>query len=314
MTKELLEALSRLDTLLHTQEPMTSAVHKVLLGELPRMLRWEAGCRQSADPLAIYHMRVSSRRIRSLIRLFRPYFLKKQVKPIRVGLRMLSSRLGTVRDLDVFQETIQSLLEESIGEVDFLARMKEQLFEARCEPARELQIFMRSEEYQGTLQAIRNFLRAEPLEPMLKAGSPYELRHLLPITVQQQLAKVYSYDAWLNSGDIQTLHDLRIEIKGLRYILTFFSEVLGPTSRLFIAELKRIQDNLGVLSDISSAQDISVSLRENQTVWGSDTDFHVFEESLQTRAKLSIAPFEQNWQRLKDRRVRKYLSDALLVL
>ena len=64
-----------------------------------------------------------------------------------------------------------------------------------------------------------------------------------------------AYDGAIAEAEPETLHALRIEFKRLRYLVHFFSEIMGATVNDFLAELKAIQDHLGTMQDIQVATD-----------------------------------------------------------
>ena len=53
----------------------------------------------------------------------------------------------------------------------------------------------------------------------------------------------------------EDLHDLRIRAKKLRYLLEFFGGLAPQRTAPFVAELKRVQDNLGDFNDYEVQQD-----------------------------------------------------------
>ncbi len=70
------------------------------------------------------------------------------------------------------------------------------------------------------------------------------------IMVRERLADMYSYASYAASPDnIQGLHDLRIAAKRVRYTLEVFEDFLPETSKAFVEELARLQDELGTLHD-----------------------------------------------------------------
>ena len=55
-------------------------------------------------------MRVATRRMRSALRLFGPFFDREAIDPFRKDLRTIADALGTVRDLDVFKEKAERFM------------------------------------------------------------------------------------------------------------------------------------------------------------------------------------------------------------
>jgi CHAD domain-containing protein len=70
------------------------------------------------------------------------------------------------------------------------------------------------------------------------------------IILQQRLDDMYAYAPYVENPDnIQELHDLRIAAKRVRYTLELFEEFLPATSKEFVQELGKLQDELGALHD-----------------------------------------------------------------
>ena len=80
------------------------------------------------------------------------------------------------------------------------------------------------------------------MEEFLSAGSnaaasvptptiPHRVRDRAPSQIWAAYEAVRAYELVLPWADIETIHELRIATKWLRYTLEFFGETLGPTAR-----------------------------------------------------------------------------------
>ena len=59
------------------------------------------------------------------------------------------------------------------------------------------------------------------------------------------------------------LHQLRIECKKLRYLMEFFSSLFPPRKiKILIAQLKRLQDNLGDFNDLCVQEEYLLNIAE----------------------------------------------------
>ena len=58
-----------------------------------------------------------------------------------------------------------------------------------------------------------------------------------------------AYEPVLRWADVETLHELRIAGKWLRYTLEFVREALTPEAATLIARVTALQDHLGLLND-----------------------------------------------------------------
>ena len=93
---------------------------------------------------------------------------------------------------------------------------------------------------------------------MLPVGpvEPHRVRDTAPSAIWAAFEQVRGYEPVLRWADVETLHDLRISAKWLRYTLEFVREALGPESAPLIAKVTALQDHLGLMHDA----DVSASM------------------------------------------------------
>ncbi|MCJ8278898.1 MAG: CHAD domain-containing protein, partial [Rivularia sp. ALOHA_DT_140] len=75
---------------------------------LKKTLKWESEVKQDKDPEALHQMRVGIRRLRTAISRF-DHFLKLPKAASEKNIGKIGRRLGTLRDLDVLQETLKNI-------------------------------------------------------------------------------------------------------------------------------------------------------------------------------------------------------------
>ena len=85
---------------------------------------------------------------------------------------------------------------------------------------------------------------------------PHLVRHILPAEIWNHYGRVRAYETVLAWASVETIHALRIEGKRLRYLLEFFSEVLGPGVAEAIDAMVALQDHAGELHDV----DVTIGL------------------------------------------------------
>ena len=85
---------------------------------------------------------------------------------------------------------------------------------------------------------------------------PHRVRDTAPSQIWAAYEQVRAYEPVLRWADVETLHDLRIAGKWLRYTLEFVREALGPESAPLIARVTALQDHLGLMHDA----DVSASM------------------------------------------------------
>jgi CHAD domain-containing protein/adenylate cyclase class IV len=237
---------------------VAEAGRKVLRFHLARMLAKEAGTREGKVIEDLHGMRVATRRQRAAWRVFGGSFRPARTKRFRNGLREIAARLGGVRDLDVLLEgadhyradlpvTEQRAIEPLLADWRGHRELARQLL------VRELD----SEGYKRWVEEYREFVRAEgaavlPVGPV----QPHRVRDTAPSRIWTAYEQVRGYEPVLRWADVETLHDLRIAAKWLRYAMEFVREALGPESAPLIAKVTALQDHLGEMHDA----DVSASM------------------------------------------------------
>jgi CHAD domain-containing protein len=173
----------------------------------------------------------------------------------RGRLREVAARLGAVRDLDVLIEGADAYrselpVAEQRGLEPLLATWRTHRDDARTLLLRELD----SEAYRRWLDDYAEFVRHEGLGSRSVAPTePHRVRDTAASRVQAAYEQVRAYEPVLRWADVETLHDLRIAGKWLRYSLEFVREALGPESDALIARVTMLQDHLGLMHDADVA-------------------------------------------------------------
>ena len=208
------------------EDHVAEAGRKVMRFHLARMLAREAGTRDGHVAQDLHAMRVATRRQRAAWRVFGASFRLKRTKRYRTGLREIAARLGAVRDLDVLLEAADVYradlpVTEQQALEPLLAGWRSHREDARVLLMRELD----SDGYRRWVDDYRDFVRTD--------GA-----------------------AVLRWADVETLHELRIAGKWLRYTLEFVREALGDDATPLIARVTALQDHLGLMNDA----DVSASM------------------------------------------------------
>lgn len=230
---------------------IAEAGRKVMRFHLARMLEHEAGTRSGADPEDLHKMRVATRRQRAAWRIFGEAFRQNRTRRYRNGLRDTAARLGAVRDLDVQLEAADHYrrdlpIAEQRALEPLLASWRTHREDARVLLLRELD----SDHYHRWVDDYRDFVRTEgALVLPVGAVQPHRVRDTAPSRIWNAYEGVRAYEAVLRWADVETLHDLRIAAKWLRYALEFVREALGDDAALLITRVTALQDHLGLMHD-----------------------------------------------------------------
>ncbi|MEX1169666.1 MAG: CHAD domain-containing protein [Chloroflexota bacterium] len=234
---------------------VAEAGRKVMRFHLARMIVREAGVRSGHDLEDVHAMRVATRRQRAAWRVFGGAFRPGRTRRYRNGLRDVAARLGAVRDLDVLLEAADAYradlpVTEQRALEPLLADWRTHRDDARVLLVRELD----SDGYRRWLDDYRDFVRTEgamvlPVGPT----QPHRIRDTTASRIWTAYEHVRGYESSLRWADVETLHELRIAGKWLRYTLEFVREALGDDSAPLIAKVTALQDHLGLLNDADVA-------------------------------------------------------------
>jgi CHAD domain-containing protein len=292
---------------------MAEAGRKALLRDFIKMLDHEAGSRSGEDIEDVHDMRVATRRMRSALRTFAPYFKGKAIRSFRASLSKIADALGAVRDLDVLIDDLTKYEKKSGASLQgAIALLDAQRSEARAALHKALD----RRDYNRFVIHFGEFLttpgaRARSVD--LEALLPTRVRHLLPTLVYEHLGAVRAYETAIDEGEPETLHALRIEFKRLRYLTHFFEEVLGETTASFLKDLKAIQDHLGRMQDIQVASESLEALM-------SDLDdenaaaLTAYLDAINAEADELGESFPAVWKKFNTAATQKKLANALVSL
>jgi CHAD domain-containing protein len=197
-------------------------------------------------------MRVATRRMRAAWRVFGDGFRLDRTRRMRRRLREVAARLGAVRDLDVLihaAEAHRATLPEgdAAAFTPLVHAWSDDREVARLLLMRELD----SSAYSRLVEEYRIFVAAEGAAVLAPASpvAPHRVRDTAGSRIWLAYEQVRGYESVLRWADIETIHQLRIAGKWLRYTLEFFREALGPEVDQLIPRVVALQDHLGWLHD-----------------------------------------------------------------
>ncbi len=306
-------------------DPMSEAGRKALFFHFERMLTHEPETRRGEDIEALHDMRVATRRMRSALRVFGPFFRARTLRPFARELRRAARKLGAVRDLDVLLLGAERFAAEpQHGDIAPLL----EAWGARREQARDaLRAYLDGAAFADFVARFHAFLTTPEMgaKPYARAGRvrAYQVRHVAPRLIYARYERVRAYETALEDAPLATLHALRIESKRLRYTLEFFAEVLGPERAVILQALKGLQDHLGALNDARVAQDeLRAFLAAHNTQYSGVPrvmrpdvgGVWTFLEQQRARQEQLRAALPQRWQTVFGEEARRALALAVAAL
>jgi CHAD domain-containing protein len=230
---------------------VAEAGRKVLRFHLARMLDYEPGTRTGEDPEDLHKMRVATRRQRAAWRVFGEGFRDGRTRRYRAGLREVAGRLGAVRDLDVQLEAADLYRADLPATEQRALEPLVTAWRGHREDARALLLRdLDGDRYRRWLDDYVDFVRTEGAAVRaVVPTTPHRVRDTAPSRIWAAYEGVRAYEPVLRWADVETLHDLRISGKWLRYTLEFVREALGPEATPLIARVTALQDHIGLMHD-----------------------------------------------------------------
>jgi CHAD domain-containing protein len=235
-------------------DPLAEAGRKILRLHFEEMLANEAGTLAGEDPEALHDMRVATRRQRAALRIVRPHFRRSAIRPVRDGLRALGGVLGAVRDLDVLLADVREQGPTLTGGEARALQVLVDSWTRRRDAARaQMLAHLDGPAYAEFREEYARFLDTPGAGARTgttgEVPHPTLVTHVVPAAVWTHYAAVSAFGTVLPWASVEMLHALRIEGKGLRYLLEFFREVLDPCVEQAIEAIVALQDHLGELQD-----------------------------------------------------------------
>jgi CHAD domain-containing protein len=241
------------------EDTLAEAGRKVLRFHLARMLAREPGTRLGAEPEELHGMRVATRRMRAAWRVFGDAYRPGRTRRYRRDLRDVAARLGAVRDLDVlidglasYQATVPASDRQAFEPL--MAAWRTRREEARVLLLRTLD----SGRYLRFVEQYREFVQTDGLAVLpVSPTTPHRVRDSMPSRIWAAYEHVRAFEPVLRWADVETLHELRIAAKWLRYTIEFVREPLGAEATPLIERVVALQDHLGYLHDADVAANLA---------------------------------------------------------
>jgi CHAD domain-containing protein len=197
-------------------EPPADPVHRAVAEQVEQLLEWDRAVRADAYD-SVHQMRVTTRKIRSLLQASEGAFGITDDAWILDELRQLAATLGVARDAEVLAERYERALDELPGEL-VRGPVRERLVEGAKKHyksgLRRSLIAMRSQRYFRLLDALEGLVAAEP-PPTPPGEEPAQLTIDSAYRRVRKAAKAAAQAA--DTEKDEALHRIRKGAKRLRY-------------------------------------------------------------------------------------------------
>jgi CHAD domain-containing protein len=251
-------------------------VEEALLGAIGHllevMLHHAPGCRLEAGPEGVHQTRVALRRLRSVLKVFRPVSRCPEVDAFDAGLKALADRLGPARDWDVFLSGLGAQVAEAMpGEKRVAALLK--AAEARRQAAyAALRAELDGPGFRRLVLSGLGLLLQRPWRAVEDPERPARLEEKLPefaaTLLDKRWHKLCSEGEDIEGHSAEALHEVRLEAKRMRYATELFAPLWpGKATRRFQKRLAALQESLGIANDTAVARSLVASLGTGVPAW-----------------------------------------------
>ena len=264
----------------------------------------EAGIIADYDTEFLHDYRVSFRKVRSVLSLFKGVYEKQKTTELKTAFAAIMQNTNRLRDLDVYllekQRYFSMVPEPSHAGLtllfDFFAGQ-------RNKELKKVRKILAGGAYKREVEGLEKlFLESKKLPLGAKGKVPAKI--LAATLIVKRYKEVCRIAGSINKATKdEVVHKLRISCKKLRYLMEFFSPLFDQDSlQQLIKTLKVLQDNLGKFNDYSVQQ---VFLRQ---VLDHDLDSFKGDEMQLTEAIGALTAMLYRLQKKERRQVMKNFS------
>lgn len=295
---------------LSREGPAADVVLERMLNQVAKVRQREPGVRRD-EPGSVHRMRVTLRRLRSLLATFGPMLDPRVAREIRAELKWLAGILGEARDAEVMEKRLEAALDEEPTELvlgDVRARIHTELGgECRRALTRSVEA-MDSERYTRLLDALDALTSEPPWTDVARQPVDDVLPDRLRSDWRRLRRRVLAAERAHGRDREQRLHDVRKAAKRLRYAAETLIPLYGGDAERLARASGRIQSVLGDRHDAVVTRERLRQLAVQVHLDGGNAftygRLHALEQS---HIADTEAEFAQAWRKVSRKRLRRWL-------
>lgn len=245
-----------------TDLPFSEVLRLRVRSRLRSLLEREAEVLDGFRAYDVHRIRVILRKMRALLECGDGIYDAEVLAQFRRGFRRMARFLGEIRDCDAFSDHVLRILDVTKLPPAF----DNGLAIIRQKALKNFRELITDSKHQRFLHQFAEFVTSPNSSNIVTVQS-------LPIVLTDRIAAkrtllMQPHPNSLIKMEDDSLHDLRIQIKHLRYLLEGFSDVLLPAGDIALQRLISIQDHLGTIQDAVVAQQLLTKMRMHNTPEG----------------------------------------------
>ena len=221
-----------------------------------------------SDPEGVHQMRVALRRLRTICALFRRDIPSPSFQAVSSEARWLMQQLGPTRDWDVFAETTVARLVTAAPDLDF-GGLREAIEQQRKSSYGALRTVLADPRCSRFLLSLGHVVERRGWRNEIDSEALAVLSQPMPTLADKILARLHrkalKRGAHFGQLNTEAQHDLRIDVKKLRYTTEFFLPLYAtyaPAKR-YVERLARLQVSLGHACDIANSRILLDAIRQD---------------------------------------------------
>jgi len=247
---------------------------------------------------AVHQMRVTVRRLRSVLATYRPLLETEQTEPLRAELKWLAALLGDVRDAEVLRKRLTRWAAKHGPGPTGVDALRAALADRQAQGRARLLPELDSDRYRALIAALADGPPWSESDPGKKA-----LRKRLRRSWRRLVAAVDAADEAADADERRRrLHEVRKKAKRVRYAAESLGAVFGNDAERLAEAAKSVQSTLGDLNDAA------VMISTIEQVPAPDDAIRELLEAEEAAADAAEERFASVWKKANRSKVHGWLS------
>ena len=215
---------------------------------------------ESDDPEGTHQMRIGLRRLRSLLKVFRPVVDSEGLRELDRKARDLGLLLGELRDADVAMDTVGAAAAQRSDDAD-LASLKGVLANSRAHHREKVRAELKGRQW--SCLKLKLAMLPECLDQLVGGENSKVLAKPIGRLTDKVLGKwwrkIIQAGRRIDSLSAAERHEMRKRLKTMRYAVEFLASLYPAKDvRRFTKKLRSLQDKFGYLNDVVVAEKLKL--------------------------------------------------------